>query len=255
VTSHEVKEALLLFRPGVDDETDPDFAPALAQMRNDPELKKWFDQHCAMQKAVFAGFERLHVPEGLKEQILSERPQQTAPGRRPKTLTLVLAAIPLFLLLALGIAYLRSPSGPDFPTYRQAMVAKANPDRYPKMDLYTDDLGQIRKYLAEHGGQKDYVLPAGLEKLAGTGCKIFDWRGKRVSMVCLNSGKNGTPKTPDLFLFIVDRSGVQEPSAHCAGPGPAMADVKTLATAGWTNGDKTYLLAGSGDQEFLKRFY
>jgi hypothetical protein len=254
MTSQEVKEALLLFRPEVDDEADPDFAPALARMRDDPELRKWFEQHCAVQKAVFAGFERLSVPEGLKEQILSEQPRQILPGRRPKMLALVLAAVPLLFLLAFGVVYLRSPAATDFATYRQAMVAKTNPLRYPKMDLETSDLGQIRQYLSEHGGQKDYVLPAALEKLAGTGCKILDWRGKRISMVCLNSGKNGDAKTPDLFLFIVDRSGVQQPSGHCGGPGPDVADIKSTATAGWTNGEKTYLLAGAGSGDFLKQY-
>jgi hypothetical protein len=255
MTSQEVKEALLLFRPELDDEADPDFAPALAQMRNDPELKKWFDQHCGMQKAVFAGFERLSVPEGLKEQILSERPKQILPTRRPKTRALVLAAIPLLLLVAFGVVYLRSPAAPEFAAYREAMVAKTSLERYPQMNLYSSDLGQIRQYLAEHGGQKDYVLPASLEKLQGTGCKILDWRGKRISMVCLNSGKNGAPKTPDLFLFIVDRAGVQQPSGHCGAPGPDIVDVRSKATASWTNGQKTYLLAGAGNADFLKQYY
>jgi hypothetical protein len=253
MTSQEVKESLLLFRPQVDDEHDPDFAPALAQVQNDPELKKWFEQHCARQRAISSGFERLPVPEGLKEQILSERPRQITPSRRPKTLALVLAVAPLLMLLGFAVIYFRGPSVTDFPTYRQAMVGKTI--RYPKMDLETDDLGKIRRYLAEHGGQKDYVLPAGLQALAGTGCKILDWRGKRISMVCFNSGKNGNPQTPDLFLFILDRSGVQPPSGHCGGPGPDIADVKSLATAGWINGEKTYLLAGSGSADFLKPYY
>jgi hypothetical protein len=253
MTSQEAKEALLLFRPGLDDEADPDFAPALACLRDDPELKNWFDQHRAMQKTVFAGFDGLAVPEGLKEQILSERPRPMLPVRRTKRMALVFAAVPLVALLALGVVYLRSPAAADFPTYRQAMVSKA-PERYPKMDLYTNDLAEIRQYIGAHGGHRDYALPASLEKLAGTGCKIFDWRGKRVSMVCFNSGKGG-PGAPDLFLFIVDRSAVQEPSTHCPGPGPAVADVKSLATVSWIDGGKTYLLAGTGDQEFLKRFY
>src|SRR5262245_2110235 len=102
MTSQEAKEALLLFRPDVDDARDPDFAPALAYLGNDPELKKWFEQHCAMQKAVFAGFDRLPVPEGLREQILSERPQPISLTNRRKTVALVLAIIPILLLLTFG---------------------------------------------------------------------------------------------------------------------------------------------------------
>ena len=74
-------------------------------------------------------------------------------------------------------------------------------------------------------------------------------------MVCLNSGKNGKPQIPDLFLFIVDRSGVQQPSGHCEPPGPDIADVKSQGTAAWTNGEKTYLLVGLGNADFLKQYY
>jgi hypothetical protein len=253
MTSQETKEALLLFRPDVDDERDPDFAPALAHMRDDPELKKWFEQHCAMQRAVFAGFDRLPLPEGLKEQILSERPRPISLTNRRKTVALVLAAVPILLLLTFGVVYFRAPTKTDFPTYRLAMVGKTI--RYPKMDLLTEDLDKIRQYVAEHGGQKDYVLPIGLQKVAGTGCKVFDWRGKKVSMVCFNSGKNGNPKSPDLFLFVVDRVAVQEPSGHCGPPTPDVVDVRSRATASWIDGEKTYLLAGDGSQEFLKQYY
>jgi hypothetical protein len=120
------------------------------------------------------------------------------------------------------------------------------------MDLETNNLQEIRRYLASHDGQKDYVLPTGLEKTAGTGCKILAWQGKKVSMVCFNSGKNGSPQTPDLFLFIVDRSAVR-PSA--ATDEPQLAKVRALSTVSWSAGDKTYLLAGSGDEKFLREYW
>jgi hypothetical protein len=53
----------------------------------------------------------------------------------------------------------------------------------------------------------------------------------------------------------VDRSAVQQPSGHCETPGPDIADVKSTATAAWTNGEKIYLLAGSGNADFLKQYY
>src|SRR5260370_39633005 len=86
---------------------------------------------------------------------------------------------------------------------------------YPTMDLVPDDLGQIRQYLARNGPHRDYVLPKPLEKTAGTGCAIFPWHGRSVSMVCFNSTKKATAKGPDLFLFNVDRSPVaQAPRPH-----------------------------------------
>jgi hypothetical protein len=239
---------LLLYRPDTDKD-DPEFTEALQQTRNDPELKGWFEQHCAMQKALFTSFDHISVPEGLKEQILSERKAHVGPNAARKATMLVLAAVPILLLITFLVIY----SGPgrvaDFPTYRQMMAGKVL--RYPVMDLETSDLGKIRQYLAKHGGQTDYVLPAALEKTSGTGCKIFAWRGKKVSMVCFNSGRNPTPTKPDLFLFMVDRSAVQEPPSD---NGPDLEMASQLATASWTNGQKTYLLAGAGDERFLREF-
>jgi len=246
MTSQEAKEVLLLYRPDTDRD-DPDFTPALEQLRNDAELKRWFEQHCAMQKAVFDSFEHISVPEGLKEQILSERRAHTSLGALRSARVLVAAAVAVLLLIGITIFYTRPPKRIEFSTYQLRMAGITI--RYPKMDLYTADLGEMRRYLAEHGGQKDYVLPARLEKMKGTGCKIFDWRGKRVSMLCFNSGKNAKPKDPDLFLFIVDRSAVQGPATQGS---PEIAAVRSLTTASWVSGNKTYFLAASGDQKFLK---
>ncbi len=250
MTSQEAKEVLVLYRSDAD-RNDPDFAPALEQLLSDPELKGWFDQHCAIQKAVLSGFDQVPVPEGLKEQILSERKAHVNLGARRKARVLVLAAIPILLLIGFMVFYSNPPRRPDFSAFRLRMAGKVLRD-YPKMDLETADLGQIRQYLAEHGGQKDYSLPPALEKTRGRGCAIFDWRGKKISMLCFNSGKNNNPKEADLFLFIVDRSAVREPAAT---NGAEIAAVKRLSTASWTSGDKTYLLAASGDERFLREYH
>jgi len=247
MTRQEAKEILLLYRPDTD-RNDPDFAPALEHLRNDPELKRWFEQHCATQNAVFDSFEHISVPEGLKEQILSERKAHVNLGGRRAARLLVAAAVAVLLLIGLVMFYSKPPKAIDFSTFRLRMAGKVLRD-YPKMDLETADLGQIRQYLAQHGGQADYVLPAGLEKTRGTGCAIFDWQGKRISMLCFNSGKNSNPKAPDLFLFIVDRSAVQEPATPSS---PEIAAVKTLTTASWVSGNKTYLLVVEGGQDFLR---
>ncbi len=182
MTSQEAKEILLLYRPGVDQD-DPEFAEALQQAGKDPALKAWLDQQCITQSAVSRAFEQIPVPEGLKEQILSERKAHLSATTRRKAL--VLASIPLVLALVWLASYFTSPKAADFSTYRLRMAGKVLRD-YPKMDLETADLKQIRQYLAQHGGSKDYVLPTGLEKTSGTGCAIFEWQGKKDSILCFN---------------------------------------------------------------------
>jgi len=120
---------------------------------------------------------------------------------------------------------------------------------YPQMDLETNDLNQIRQYLAQHQGHADYTLPKALAQTLPTGCKILPWHGRTVSMVCFNSGKNGSPNTPDLFLFVIDRAALSNPPDSSQ-----LSRISSLTTASWSSGDKTYVLGGLGNEEFLRRY-
>jgi hypothetical protein len=66
----EAKEVLLLYRPGTADAADPQIAEALELAGRDPELRRWFDQHRAFQKAVRAKFQQIEVPAHLKTSLL-----------------------------------------------------------------------------------------------------------------------------------------------------------------------------------------
>ena len=50
--SRQAKEILMRYRPGSADASDPEFALALEQVKHDPQLARWFDQHRAFQDAV-----------------------------------------------------------------------------------------------------------------------------------------------------------------------------------------------------------
>ena len=73
MNNQEAKEILQLFRPGTADEKDAAFDQARQLAKTDPELARWFDQHCRAYLALRRKFQAIPVPPGLKEQILSER--------------------------------------------------------------------------------------------------------------------------------------------------------------------------------------
>ena len=73
VLKQEAKQILALFRPGTADEEDPLFFEARQMAKTDPELARWFDDHCEAYLALRWKFQAIPVPPGLKEQILSER--------------------------------------------------------------------------------------------------------------------------------------------------------------------------------------
>lgn len=249
MNSQQAKEILLLYRPGVADPHDPEFATALELTRTDTELGQWFEQHCASQVLLRQRFHEIPIPEGLKEQILSERRARTTPLPRRRVMVWAAVAI-LFLLLGLGGLYLSPTPADPFNQFRNRM-ARIVLREYPRMDLETRDLNQIRSFLAQKQGRGDYELPAGLQLASGTGCAILNWQGKPVSMICFDSGqKADRSQTSDLFLFVIDRNALPKPPPNS----PQFVQLNKLATFSWTTGDNTYVLAGIGDEAFVRRY-
>jgi hypothetical protein len=262
LNSQQAKEILLLYRPGVDDAGDPEIAEALRAIKADPELDKWFKEQCTWQTAMRSRFKQISVPEGLREQILSERKAFTFSFPRLIRWAAPVAACAAILLA--GLAYLNfRPSTMDRLASFRGRMSRIASREYPRMDLETSDLDKIHQFLLQNK-LPDYALPAKLQKATGTGCAILNWRDpagqeRKVAMICFNSGRTAqpgalvtAPGAADLFLFIVDSAAVPNaPSAET----PATVDTSGLATATWRANGKTYLLAGDGTGEFLKNYY
>jgi len=251
VNSQQAKDILLLYRPGVPEPDQPELAAALDLARRDPELKQWLQEHEATQQALRARFRAIPVPEGLREQILSERHAHlAAPKRRKAIMALTVAALAL-ILMAVLFDFVRPHEDKSFANFQSRMIRTAA-RQYPKMDLEARDPDQIRNYLLQHQAHGDYVIPAALDRTARTGCALLQWQVKPVSMVCFHSSTNSAANIADLFLFIINRSDV--PNAPAAAV-PQFAQTNRMATASWSDKDKTYVLAGWVDESFLRRLF
>ena len=258
----EAKIILQLYRPDTADAEDPQIAEALALAKQDLELARWLEEHCARQNALREKFRQIETPAGLKEQIISEQAVFSKRNSRREKVVLVSAVTAIAISLAV-IAPLYFPRGgnenqagvnqPDFNTLAdyQNQMAYVATGGYA-MNFPTNDLMQIRAYLAQNSAPSDYILPAPLEKTSATGCAIEGWQGKKVSMICFRTGKPLPPgQQGDLWLFVVDRISVKgAPDAAS----PKFAKVNQLITATWTQGGKLYLLATQGDEQALRKF-
>ena len=240
----------MLYRPGTADAGDPSFADALRLCDADPELKQWFDEHCAVYAALRARF-RVAVPEGLKEQIVAERPVPAIPlWRRPA----MIGALALAMLAVL-VALLWAPRQPrelaGLPAFRNHEVSYAL--RLYRMDLASTNLDEIRAFCREKNSIANYVLPASLTQRAqATGCVASSWHGNPVTMICFKSGEPLTHgEENDLWFFVIDHAAVADTPADRT---PAIARVNRTTTASWTEEGKTYVLVASGDEAFLRRF-
>jgi hypothetical protein len=249
MTRDDAKNILLLYRPSTADADDPQIANALALAQRDEELARWFGEHCARQDVLRAKFRQIPVPEGLKEQIISEQAALEKTVAR-WNLALAATAAAIAALLVLTTIWLRPPASDNtLAIYRNRMVGVAL--RGYAMDVATNNPAQIRAYLGQNRAPADFVLPPPLKKVAMTGCAIESWQGVKVSMICFRTGKPLPPgEQSDLWLFVVDYTSVK--NAPPPGP-PQLAKVNQLITAVWSQGDKLYLLGTKGDEQTIRR--
>ena len=212
----EAKTILLLYHPGTVDEADPQIAEALALAKSDPVLRDWLAEHEARQNALRAKFQEITVPEGLKEQIISE---QAAARRRTLTRRNAVLALALVTgMIALAAWWFSGRPGDDtFAIYRQRMVSSAL--RGYAMDLATNNPAEIRSYLARNQAPADYVLPVALAKAEITGCTIQNWQGAKVSMICFRANASCRvlfrQETPSTRSRALESAGSKRRRQNC----------------------------------------
>lgn len=249
----QAKAILSLYRPESADANDPEFTEALALAREDAELGRWFEEHCAVQRAIRQRFRQIEVPRGLKEQIISEHHVRSVVVWWREPVVLAAAAL-VAVLLGIAAFWWRPGSAQEdaeaFATYRTRMATVVL--RNYAMSLETNGVAEIRAHLAQNQAPAEYELPEKLKATPLAGCGVLSWRATRVSMLCFLTGKPLEPgQKSDLYLFVVDRSALPDAPAATE---PQFARVNRLLTASWSLGDKTYILAGEGDEEFLRQY-
>lgn len=244
MNSQRAKDILISYRPGLSDPADPDTAAALDWLERDAELARWFEHQQAFHAATRQAFRNMAVPENLKDKIL---PKSHPP--RSKILwfnrfEFLAAAAAVVLLLSLAVFWIQPDENRKLADYRARMAKFALRDY--RMDLVTNDLNQIREFLANRGAPADYHLSPPLQKLPGVGCAFLKWQNQPVSLICFRLGEQDL-----VWLFVTPQSTVQDPPPST---NPQYQTVGKLMTASWTEQGKTYLLAVIGDKNLLQSF-
>ncbi|HLP77542.1 MAG TPA: hypothetical protein VK327_11565 [Candidatus Paceibacterota bacterium] len=251
MTIREAKEVLSLYRPGTADAEDDSFAEALRLCEQDAELRSWFEDRCGVYQALRTKLRRIPVPEGLQEQILAERKINTPtfwrqPRHRVLTASFAVVVASIFLILQ----WHHPEENTGVPGFRERMINRAL--RSYGMDLESENLQQVRNFLAERKSVSDYSLPPGLQTAKLVGCVVTTWQGKPVSMICFKSGRPlSHAQKSDLWLFVAENSSV---SVVPTSSKPRFDTIRNATAATWSEKGKTYVLAVEGDVETLKRF-
>ncbi len=249
--SARAREVLRLYRPGTTDAMDPHMAEALQAIQRDPELAKWFDEHCGNYIAIRSKLKQIEVPADLKRRILLENAAREKVSAFPSLATW-LAAASVLVLVAVGVWRMVQPAKPvySFADFEQRVVREAQ--RGYAMEMHAASQSDIHDYLRAKRWVSDYTIPKPMEKLPALGCSAGLWHDRKYSMVCLLAGKTADGRQNDLWLFAASRSDFTPNSLPA---GKVRYDTilhRTAAT--WSDGDKVYILAGLGDSTELQQY-
>lgn len=238
----QAREVLARCRPGQDDPQDAELQAALAVAAHDPVLRDWLARHRHFQQRVQESLRNIAPPPNLKQRILQE--QKTVRGVQwTSSPTLAAVAAVVILFLSLGVFWLRNPAPDRFVTFRDRMVGTAL--REYRMDVETNDLAQVRDYMRSKGAPADFEVPAGLQQIELAGGGFLRWHNNPVSMICFRR-----PDRKMLYLFVVKSEAV----GNAPPPTPQPRQVKELDTVSWTQGGKSYLLAGPQEAGFFRKY-
>ncbi len=242
--SSDAKRILRIYRPGCDDGADDQIADALELARGNMEMQRWLHQHNQVYVAMRDKFRSIPVPQDLKDRILADS-KIVRPTFWTNNLWARAAAIALFIGVTISLMYVATDRQGinHFGDFRARMVRSAQ--REYTMELLTDNLSQVRRWMADHGAPSDFLLPDGLARLNLTGGGVLHWRNQPVTMVCFDRGDKKM-----LFLFVMNSAAVKDPPAAI----PQVSRVSRLESASWTKGDKTYVLAGPEEQNFSSKY-
>jgi hypothetical protein len=240
VNPQQARQILLACRPGTADEADPDVRAALALVARDTALAAWWHQQRQVHAALRWRFRESPVPAELQADILAAERISVFPWwRSAKVRALALAAALVGLLTVL--LWPPAPKVETLEQFRERMVRTVI--REYRMDITTAVESDIRDFLRANQGHPEFQLRGAVGEVPLFGAGRLSWRGKPVSMICLERRPNVL-----MYLFVIERSALDVPPGEL----PEFVEVVNRATASWAAGNLVYVLASEAGAEDLR---
>lgn len=251
----ELQMRLAACRPSGHDNADATIREALDQLPGDPGMAVWFAKAQALDFAICRQLEQVEAPSGLRERILAGARLSQRKREWHRRLWLAAAAIMVAGVAVLSQEKSAAPgaqtAGPlavaSLREYRDDVTStflKIHGDGF-RLDLADSNVLKVKAWLTEHGAPGDAELRAGLGDAVSYGCKIIEWRGRRVSMMCF--GKNHDAA----HLFVVSRDAIRDLGGMETGRIERVGGIEVIA---WQDETRAYVMVGDTPETDLKPF-
>jgi hypothetical protein len=239
----EAQFILHAYRASGEDAHDPQFTDALALVRTDLDLAHWFAREQALDAAIAGRIRSVSPPPELTNQLLLARKVIRPRPWWRKPASLAAAASLALLISAASLWFLRRSGETEFASFRGTMI-EAYLDMSKHIDVMGLDDDELKQWLTEHCGQPGFVLPPRLADKGIIGCKVLEWHGHQVTLLCLKFGGK------HVDVFVVNESDLPGVSLSAT---PHFASEHNLTTATWRRAGKIYFLAGNIPEFDLKQ--
>ena len=251
MNKHEAQLLLAACRPGGEEAEDAEMRSAMDIMRTDPDLAQWFAESQSLDKAIAARIASVPVPASLKADILAgaRLTRRKSVWHSRWTWMAAAAAVVVFALFInlpvlhrTGTDITASQTKAPVATlgeYRSdvgAAFASMNADGF-KPTLGVKSMADVAQYVSsQHSPLGNPATPGGLAAVKPLACRVIDWRGQKVSIICV--GRDGL----EAHVFVVDRKAIRD-----AGD----VDIKAIAkasdypVAAWEDDQHAYVMVGN----------
>ena len=240
--SNNAKYILRSIRPNGKDDADPQFREALETATTDETLGAWLVNEHAASRALSEKLSEIPVPHDLRAKILAGA-RCSSPTRRSRTPQWLAIAALVIISTASIFLWSNQPtwSGPKtFAAFQVDMSSYL--ESFFLLDLQTDNLDEVRDWLASKHGFTDYEIPAALAAHPSVGCEIIDWHDAKIALICFDV--NG-----ELVHLFVSPDNSFPGAGETTVPNVKMAG--KWACADWHENEKNYLVLTQGTESFL----
>ena len=247
----ELQLRLSACRPNGQDADDPWMREALEALPRHPGLAEWYHQQKVLDQVICRHLEQAPVPSGLRAEILAAA--KLCHATRPRRVWLPWAVAAALLTAAAVVLWMPPVTRPAASLAQAEVELVEMFDRMRtegmSLDHVTDELAEVNTWLADAGAPLPYLMQAGLREARPTGCRVLEWRGRKVTMICFRKGEASA------HLFVLEREALAcDATESRREPGPVQL-VAGHPVAVWGCRKCQYVLIGGRKGMRLEDFF